>query len=79
MLLLPNLYTSPIVPRLRSLIFVQNLLGKMTHEKLKCSHMLLVTKHEQTKQAADTMIRDHKFHADLKYKQECMDEPMNIL
>ena len=44
-----QLVYTPIVPRLRSLIFVQSLLGKMTHEKLKCSHMLLVTKHEQTK------------------------------
>ena len=25
------------------------------------------------------MIRDHKFHTDLEYKQRCIDKPMNIL
>ena len=41
--------------------------------------MLLVAKHKQNYQIADIIVRDHKFHTDSKYKQKCMDKPMNIL
>ena len=37
--------------------------------------MLLLTRKEQAHQ----MAHMQKFHADLEYKEKCMDEPMNIL
>ena len=80
----PILDTSP--PQLvHSPLFLDNLLSfphkpqNWIMKKVKCSQMLLVTKHEQTHQVAHTMNRDHKFYADLEYKSRCMDEPMGIL
>ena len=80
----PILDTSP-PQHVHSPLFLDNLLSfphkpqNWIMKKVKCSQMLLVTKHEQTHQVAHTMIRDHKFYADLEYKPRCMDEPMGIL
>ena len=57
---------SPIITRQPSFIFAQYSWGKCFAKKLKCSHLFLVTKHEQTHELADRMIRFHKFHTDLE-------------
>ena len=43
-------------------------------KKLKCRQILLVTKHEQTHQVVDRVIREHKFHTDFIGKDAWMSQ-----